>query len=89
MHIKLVSFLRLIVNSCIAELDLFKLICKTLIFLLCSRDSEIVDEGTAMDNCLKRMFVVDAGPPAPSQIETMLLFWSWVGEETSSDRFVL
>ena len=39
MHMKLVSFLRLIVNSCIAELDLFRLTCRTLIFLLCSRDS--------------------------------------------------
>ena len=38
-HIKLVSFLRLIVNSCIAELDLFKLICKTLISFLFSSDS--------------------------------------------------
>ena len=41
MHIKLVSFLRLIVNSCIAELDLFKFICITLIFLLFSMDSAI------------------------------------------------
>ena len=40
MHIKLISFLRLIVSSCIAEFDLFKLICKTLIFLPFSRDSE-------------------------------------------------
>ena len=39
MHIKLVSFLRLIVNSCIAELDLFKLTCRTLIFLLCVKVS--------------------------------------------------
>ena len=42
MHIKLVSFLRLIVNSCIAELDLFKLTCKTLMFLPFPRDSGIV-----------------------------------------------
>ena len=42
-HIKSVSFFRLIVNSCIAELDLFKLICTTLIFLLCSRGSGIVE----------------------------------------------
>ena len=41
MHIKFTSFLKLIVNSCIAELDLFKLICTTLIFLLFSIDSAI------------------------------------------------
>ena len=33
MHIKFVSFLRLIINSCIAEFDLFKLICTTFSFL--------------------------------------------------------
>ena len=60
MQIKLVSFLRLIVSSCMAELDLFKLICKTLIFLLCSRDSGIVDKGTAVDNCPEKMYAVDA-----------------------------
>ena len=45
MQIKLISFLRLIVNSCIAELDLFKLTCKTLIVLFCSRDSGILFIG--------------------------------------------
>ena len=41
MHIKLVSFLRFIVSSCIAELDLFRLTCNTFIFLPFSRDSGI------------------------------------------------
>ena len=51
-HIKSVSFFRLTVNSCIAELDLFKLICTTLIFLsLLSRSSvtvEVLDCGEVL-----------------------------------------
>ena len=39
MQMKLISFLRLIVNSCIAELDLFKLTCRTLMFVFCVRVS--------------------------------------------------
>ena len=45
-HIKLVSFLRLIVSSCIAEFDLFKLTCNTLMFSF-SRDSGEARMGTA------------------------------------------
>ena len=48
MHIKLVSFLRLIVSSCIAELDLFRLTCRTLIFLFCVKVSENEREGEEM-----------------------------------------
>ena len=51
---KVGSFLRLIVNSCIAELDLFKLTCNTLIFFR-SRDSGIVYVETAVDSCPDRM----------------------------------
>ena len=68
MHIKLVSFLRLIVNSCIAELDLFKLTCNTLIFFR-SRDSGIVDAETAVDTC--RMQAADAEASRPPRIERL------------------
>ena len=51
MHIKSVSCLRLIVNSCIAELDLFKFICITLILFSFSRVS-------AMDGRMSVSFVL-------------------------------
>ena len=64
---KLVSFLRFIVNSCIAELDLFKLICKTLIeFLLFSTDSGI---KVTMDTFQKMNSVVNLGPWRPLLFE--------------------
>ena len=74
------------------ELDLFKLIYKTLISLLCSRDSGDVDKGaavgnclemmfvsdaeTAMDNCLEMMFVSDVEAAVPPRIGTVVPFWS-------------
>ena len=73
MHIKWVSFLRLIVNSCIAELDLFKLTCNTLIFFR-SRDSGIVDVEAAVDTCPARMQAVDTEAPRPPRIETAVEF---------------
>ena len=50
MQIKLVSFLRLIVSSCMAELDLFKLTCRTLMILFCTTDSGIGGKEEAMIN---------------------------------------
>ena len=53
-QIKLVSFLRLIVNSCIAELDLFKFICIILIFIPFSRGSvRVRDEGCCVNHLLE------------------------------------
>ena len=63
-----------------AELDLFKLICKTLISLFFSRGSVIVDKraavGTAMDNYSEMMFVSDADAAGPPRIETAVSLWS-------------
>ena len=73
MHIKLVSFLRLIVNSCIAELDLFKLTCNILIIFR-SRDSGIVDVETVVDTCPARMQAADAEVSRPPRIETAVEF---------------
>ena len=67
-HMNSVSFLRLIVSSCIAELDLFKLICRTLIFLPCSRDSGALDTGMAIEDCSMRKFVLYAKALGPSWI---------------------
>ena len=50
-HMKSVSFLRFIVNSCIAELDLFKFICTTLIFLSFSM-------GSVVDGWMPAFFVL-------------------------------
>ena len=74
-----------------AELDLFRLICKTLISLLFSRGSGIVDKGavvgncsdmmllasdTAVDNGSKMMLVSDAEAAGPPQFGTAVPFWS-------------
>ena len=61
-HMKSVSFLRFTVNSCIAELDLFKFICTTLIFF--SRDSVIYgwmqEAVVALETVVAFEAVVDA-----------------------------
>ena len=89
MQIKLASFLRLIVSSCIAELDLFKLTCKTLIFF-CSRDSGrtqdesdvtlvfFVDEtiAVAMFVCRMRLTIVIVGALLPLSFETVVVLYS-------------
>ena len=69
-QIKSVSFLRLIVSSCMAELDLYKLICKTLMFLFLSRGSTRAAVRTAMDNLSEMGFVPDVCAARPPRSET-------------------
>ena len=61
-----------------AELDLFKLICKTLMSLFLSRGSadKRAAVGTAVDNYSEMMFVSDADAAGPPRIETAVSLWS-------------
>ena len=82
MHMKSVSFLRFIVSTCIAELDLFKLICLTLMFFSCSRVSRITDEGTTVGSFQESLYVAKVQASWPQQFEMGAAFWSWVDADT-------
>ena len=81
MHMKSVSLLRLIVNSCIAEFDLFKFICITLIFVSLSRVSVDLDTsvallslGSTMYTCLERKYAAGSEALEPPLLETVVGF---------------
>ena len=84
MHIKLASFLRLIVNSSIAEFDLFKFTCLTKISSLFSSDSAIIgsDLSLAMLSVCLVLNVEDLRALLPLRIETGVLLCSWLRAST-------
>ena len=75
-QIKSVSFLRLIVSSCMAELDLFKLTCKTLMSLFFSRVSADKRAAVGMAIDSEVVFVYDADAAWPLRIEALESLWS-------------
>ena len=86
-HIKLASFLRLIVNSCIAEFDLFKFTCLTKISNLFPRDSVVIVSGLAMSAAFLFVNVGDLKSLLPLQIETLLLFYSGLKAAARSESY--
>ena len=88
MHIKLASFLRLIVNSCIAEFDLFKFTCLTKISNLFSSDSAIIDSGLSLAMLAVSLVVTveDLRVLWPLWIETAVLLCSLLKAATGITR---